>query len=427
MQMPEGEPHPSTLPGFRGRRDPECSVTRSRSGRKKKWVEFEDVQPQDIPNPTEDNFPRRCITQLLDGVSHIYYTGKELTNRDSMRVHGTFTSVFKVWKDIVTLPAVRDAVYWFYEYCGVGHPIVKEEVKYPAYPRLRAWEKGNRRKTNDQAANLFIIGRYHIDHRTVETITWKPWFDSAVSETGDVLNAKLLSRKRIPLQVPNGNCEYYLGDRCWRQVTGDVHIPLDPPPSMSPHISPATLHEMRQAGFVDYSQRMGNLDLFGPSALRTGITPIVVTSALVHSLPQDFSLPGETEGTDLGWHMQWTGRRENLPIAHLRDPPPMSSSYGTEELWHLTHGMRRLVLAESARDAQRIQEVEEELAIARRQLDSIDHQLYAHDLQLRRGRDVRVVPLPPGGGAMTRQRGSGPQTREGSISRRGRGTGDDSE
>ncbi|KAF6143335.1 hypothetical protein GIB67_001279 [Kingdonia uniflora] len=94
--------------------------------------------------------------------------------------------------------------YWFYEYCGVGHPIVKEEVKYPAYPRLRALERRNRKKTNDQAANLFIIGNYHINHRTVETITWEPWFDSAVSETEDALNAKLLSRKRIPLQVPNG-------------------------------------------------------------------------------------------------------------------------------------------------------------------------------------------------------------------------------
>ncbi|KAF6167768.1 hypothetical protein GIB67_027546 [Kingdonia uniflora] len=336
MHMPEGDPHPSTLHGFRGTRDPERSVTRSRSRRKKNRVEFEDVQPQDIPNPTEDNFPRRCITQLPDGVSHIYYTGKEFT------------------KDIATIPAVRDAVvnifgqfmdirlgnsnnrliqalterwwptthtfmfpcaeigvtpldfpiltslsigryltqvpyddtwsilsnarqllpnidssyiksgnvsiahlrtyltitadredditiarafilfimghlwfqttndtvplgylagvndldsaaqydwgsailaslyhsldttvttegaitgfvqllpYWFYKYCGVGHPIVKEEVKYPAYPHLRAWERGNRRKTNNQAANLLIIGRYHIDHRTVEMIT----------------------------------------------------------------------------------------------------------------------------------------------------------------------------------------------------------------------------------------------------------------
>ncbi|KAF6146528.1 hypothetical protein GIB67_008814 [Kingdonia uniflora] len=432
MHMPQGDPHPSTLPGFRGTRDSERSVTRSRSGRKKRRVEFENVQPQDIPNPTEDNFPRRCITQLPDGVNHIYYTENELMNRDSMRVHGTFTTVFKVRKDIVVIPPVRDAVvnifshiksgnvsithlrtyltvaadreeditialvfilfmmghlwfqtandtvplgylaavndldsatqydwgsailaslyhgldtavttggaitvfvqllpYWFYEYCEVGYPIVKEEVKYLAYPRLRAWERGNRKKTNDQAANMFIIGRYHIDHRTVETITWEPWFDSAVSETEDVLNLKLISRKRIPHQVPNENYEYYMGDRCWRQVIGEVHIPLDPSLSISSHISTPVLHEMRQAGFINceqfavgeeretyasywaeqilevghmliYSLRMGNLDLFGSSALRAGITPLVVMSASVHSLTQDFSLPGKAEGPDPG-------------------------------------------------------------------------------------------------------------------------------
>ncbi|KAF6155742.1 hypothetical protein GIB67_007389 [Kingdonia uniflora] len=172
---------------------------------------------------------------------------------------------------------------------------------------------------------------------------------------------------------------------------------------------------------------MGNLDLFGPSALRAGFTSVVVTSASVHSFSQDFSLPGEAERPDLGWHMQWIGRRENLPIARFRDPLPMSSSYNTEELWHLTHGMQRLILVESARDAQRIQEVEEELVIARRQIGSIDHQLYAHDLQLRWGSDVRVVPLPPEGGARTRQCRYGPRTRGSSTSRRGRGTGDDYE
>ncbi|KAF6165792.1 hypothetical protein GIB67_012689 [Kingdonia uniflora] len=134
---------------------------------------------------------------------------------------------------------------------------------------------------------------------------------------------------------------------------------------------------------------MGNLDLFGPNVLRAGITPVVVTSASVHSLSQDFSLPGEAEGPDLGWHMGWTGRR-------------------------------------STRDAQGLQEVEDELVIACRQIYSIDHQLYAHDLQLKRGHDVRVVPLPPGGGARMRQLGSGLQTRGGSTSRRGRAIGDDS-
>ncbi|KAF6155273.1 hypothetical protein GIB67_019799 [Kingdonia uniflora] len=334
MHMTEGESHPSTMPGFRGTRDPERFVTCSRSGRKKKRVEFEDVQPESIPNPTQENFSRMCITQLPDIVSHIYFTGNELTNRDLMRVHGTFTTVIKVWKAISTILPVRDAVvnilgqfmdirlgnsdnrliqalterwwpttytpldftmltslsinryptrchdredditiarafilfmmghlwlqtandtvplrylaavadldsvaqynwgsailsslyhgldtavtigcaitgfvqlltYWFYEYCGVGNPIVKEEVKFSAYPYLRAWERGNKRKTNDQTTNLFILGKYHIDHYTIETITWEPWLESEVSEIKDVLTVKLLSRKRIPLQVPN--------------------------------------------------------------------------------------------------------------------------------------------------------------------------------------------------------------------------------
>ncbi|KAF6173430.1 hypothetical protein GIB67_027125 [Kingdonia uniflora] len=236
--MPEGDPHPSTLLGFRGTRDPERFVTRSRSGRKKKRVEFEDVQPQDIPNPTEDNFPRRCITQLPDRVSHIYYTGKELTNRDSMRVHDTFTTMFKVWKDIATLP-----VYWFYEYCGVGRPIVKKEV------------------------------------------------------------------------------------------TGEVGIPLDPPLSMSPHISPAALHEMRQAGFVDFEQ-------------------FVV---------------GEVRKTYASYWVEQISEVGHMLIDSQR--------MGNLDMFRLS-----ALIAESARDAQRIQEVEEELAIARRKIDSIDHQLYAHKL-----------------------------------------------
>ncbi|KAF6154339.1 hypothetical protein GIB67_026795 [Kingdonia uniflora] len=105
----------------------------------------------------------------------------------------------------------------------------------------------------------------------------------------------------------------------------------------------------------------------------------------------------------------------------------MSSFYEAEELCHLTHGMRQLVLTESARDAQRFKELEDELAIAHWQIDSVDHQLYAHDLQLRRGHDVRVVPLPSGGGARPRQRGSGPRTRGGGTCCKGQGTGDDYE
>ncbi|KAF6135104.1 hypothetical protein GIB67_040415 [Kingdonia uniflora] len=89
--------------------------------------------------------------------------------------------------------------------------------------------------------------------------------------------------------------------------------------------------------------------------------------------------------------------------------------------------MRQLVLIESVQDAQRLQELTYALATAHRHIDSIYHQLYAYDLQLKRGRDVRLVPLPLEGGARTRQCGSGSQTRGGGTSRRERGTRDDSE
>ncbi|KAF6134345.1 hypothetical protein GIB67_005737 [Kingdonia uniflora] len=123
---------------------------------------------------------------------------------------------------------------------------------------------------------------------------------------------------------------------------------------------------------------MENIDLFGPTALRAGITPVVVTSTSVHSLSQDFNFPGKAEGPDPGWHMEWIGRHEMLPIAHLRDMPPMSSSYGTEEMWHLTYGIWRLALTESTRDAQRLQEFTDENDTLRRHLDSVDEQLYVY-------------------------------------------------
>ncbi|KAF6142083.1 hypothetical protein GIB67_037001 [Kingdonia uniflora] len=237
---------------------------------------------------------------------------------------------------------VQLLTYWFYEYCGAGHPIVKEEVKLSAYPRLRAWERGNRRKTNDQATNLFMLGRYHIDHRTVETITWEPWLDSVMSETEDVMTAKLLPKKG-----------------CHFKYQMETLVVKEDRETYASYWAKQTL----EIGYIlTNSQRTGNIDLFGPTAFRAGITLVVVTSTSVHSAYQDFSLPGEAEGPDPGW-----------------------------------------------------------------QINSIDHQLYAHDQELRRGRDVRVVPLPPRGGARTRQRGSGPHTWEAGTSRRGWGTGDESE
>ncbi|KAF6147198.1 hypothetical protein GIB67_039328 [Kingdonia uniflora] len=82
--------------------------------------------------------------------------------------------------------------YLFYDNCGVGHPIVKETLKFTSYPGLKAWEKGNRKKTNDQATILFTLGRYLIDHWTIESINWQPWEESALLYLDDVPTASLL-------------------------------------------------------------------------------------------------------------------------------------------------------------------------------------------------------------------------------------------
>ncbi|KAF6146229.1 hypothetical protein GIB67_011701 [Kingdonia uniflora] len=460
MQMPEGDPHPSTLPGFRRIRDPKLSVTRSRSERKKKWVKFEDVQPQDIPNPTEDNFRQRCITQLPDGVSHIYYTGKELTNHDSMRVHRTFTTVFKVWKDIVTLLAIKDAVVnifgqfmnirlgnsdnrliqaltecWWLTTHMFLFPCAEIWVTPLDFTMLTSLSIGRylTQVPYDDTWSILSNARQllpnidscHIKSENVSITHLRTYLTVKADQEDDITIARsfiLFMMGHLRFQTANDTvplgylaavndldsaaqyvwgstilaslCHgldtavtaggaitgfvnllpYWFYEYCGvgypivkEEVTGEVRIPLDPLLNMSPHISPAALHEMRQARFINYeqfvvgeervtyasyraeqisevghmltdSQRMGNLDLFGPSTLNAGITPEVVTLASVHSLSQDFNLPGEAEGPDLGWYMEWTGQRERLPIARLRDPPPMSSSYSAEELWHLTHG-----------------------------------------------------------------------------------------
>ncbi|KAF6165190.1 hypothetical protein GIB67_000774 [Kingdonia uniflora] len=257
-------------------------------------------------------------------------------NRDSMRLYRTITTVIKVWKDISTISTIRDAAvkifgsfmdirladredditivraftlfmmgYLWFQMANDTVPLgylvavanLDEAVEYEwSSIILTSLYHGLDTAVTTGMPSLdfpnylsisftSIVGlgtllsrkRYHIDHWTIEIITWQTWLDFAISELDNVQTASLLSHKRMPLQVPNRNYGYYFRDRCWRK------------------------------------------------------------------------------------------------------------------------------LAEYARDAQKLLELTDENAALRRNLDSVDDQLYMHDQHLRRGRDVRVVLLPPGGGARTRQ------------------------
>ncbi|KAF6137888.1 hypothetical protein GIB67_014017 [Kingdonia uniflora] len=207
-----------------------------------------------------------------------------------MRAHSTFTTVIKGWKDISTIPLIRDVVYWFYEYCGVGHPIVNEEL------------------------------------------------------------------------------------------TGEARIPLDPSLSMSPHISPAALQEMRLAGFLNCEQ------------------------FVIEEERKTYASYWAEQTLELvpGLQFAWRGGGARPGVAHgvdweARDAPHRPLEGPATHVCLLRH--RGAVVPDSC----------------------IDGQLYSHDLHLRRGHDVWVVPLPPGGGTRMRQRGSGPRTRGGDTSFKGRG------
>ncbi|KAF6158777.1 hypothetical protein GIB67_040291 [Kingdonia uniflora] len=319
-----------------------------------------------------------------------------------MRVYGTFTTVFKVWNDIATLPAVRDAVVnIFGQFMDIRlgnsdnrliHALTERcHIKSGnvSIVHLRTYLTVEANREDDitiaHAFILFMMG--HLWFQTANDTVSHGYLpavndlDSAVHYWGSVILASLYHG--LDTTVTTGGAitgfvqllPYWFCEYCRvghpivkKEVTGEVRIPLDYPLSILSHISPTALHEMRQAGFVDYEQFV------------LGEERETYASYWAEQTLEDFRLPGKVEDSDLGWYMEWTGRRERLPITHLRDPPPMSSFYGAEELWHLTHGPT-----------------------------------------------AEEGALPPGGGARTRQRGSGPRTRGGSIRRRRRGTRDDSE
>ncbi|KAF6161047.1 hypothetical protein GIB67_007688 [Kingdonia uniflora] len=366
--MPEGEPHPSTMPRFRGTKDPERAVTLSRSGRKKKRVEFEDVQPQSIPNPTQENFPWRCITQFLDGVTHINYTEKELTNRDSMRVHGTFTTVIKVWKEISTILPVWDAVVNIF-------------------------------------GQFMDIRLGKSDNRLIEALIecWWPTTHTFLFPCAEIgvtpLNFTMLSSLsigRYPTKVSYDDTWSILSNA--RQLLPNIdysHIN-----SKNVSISHLRTYLTIAADREDDITIVRTFILFmmGCGSKRP-TTPSHLD--ILRSWPIWTRLPNMTRVLLflLPCTMVWISQsRPRVPSLDLSNFLRISSTSIVELV----------------------------TLLLRKMLSSWPIRISEHDLQLRRGRDVRVVQRPPEGGARTRQRGSGLRTRGCGTIHKGRGTGDDS-
>ncbi|KAF6148155.1 hypothetical protein GIB67_011930 [Kingdonia uniflora] len=314
---------------------------------------------------------------------------EDMKNWDSMRLHDTFTMVIKVWKYISTIPPVRDAVVnifgqfmdirlgnsdnrliqalterWWPTTHTFMFPCAKIEVTPLDFTMLTSLSIGRypTQVPYDDAwcilfnARQFLpnIDSSHIKSENVNISHWRTYLTIAADREDNITIARTFI--------------LFMMGHLWFQTANDT-VPLGYLAAVA-DLDKAAQYDWDSAilaslyhgliiavitggAIIGFSQL---LEYWFLRVLRgwAGITPLVVTSASVHSFSQDFSLPGEPEGLDPRWHMEWIGRHEMFPIHRLRDPPPMSSSYGAEELWHLTYGMRRLALAESARDAQKI-------------------------------------------------------------------------
>ncbi|KAI3960952.1 hypothetical protein MKW98_019153, partial [Papaver atlanticum] len=124
--------------------------------------------------------------------------------------------------------------YWFYSYFQTCTPSLDEEQipSVNVWPRIELYNRVNRSDTQcDIGKHSFQLARQQIDLRTAESTIWMPWANSSFREVECIVVSRRLSQCRVFLYDPElDKGWWYLGDRCWRQVTGSIAIPNNPPP-----------------------------------------------------------------------------------------------------------------------------------------------------------------------------------------------------
>ncbi|KAL5705003.1 hypothetical protein ACHQM5_023355 [Ranunculus cassubicifolius] len=191
--------------------------------------------------------------------------------------------------------------YWFYCYFGVLGPCIRNPQDWR--PRIGGMVSGASRFIGS-IRNHYDMTRTQMEQMTQRSIHWRPWFRSAHLAAADVQRALQLSRARVVLRGYRleDQC-WYLGDRCFRQLTGRISIPWDVPPTMDvrrgadipPHVVDQSYVDMSWADseghtahvteeqYTRYWSRVsigrlltdamhvGNVELYGPRALRPGV------------------------------------------------------------------------------------------------------------------------------------------------------------
>lgn len=124
--------------------------------------------------------------------------------------------------------------YFFYEYTHTSIPVLRQaDTDY--WPRVIRWSRGERATTMVKGSVRFKYASHQqqLEMRSAEAICWTPFGNSQWTELQSIQNVFRLSMHRMLLWDPQLGGTWYLGDRSYRQLTGTIVIPHNPPTPMS--------------------------------------------------------------------------------------------------------------------------------------------------------------------------------------------------
>ncbi|XP_027175437.1 protein MAIN-LIKE 1-like isoform X1 [Coffea eugenioides] len=117
-------------------------------------------------------------------------------------------------------------LFWAFEYLDIFRPnIVEADV----FPRAIRWSCPNILSSAD-FSDLFAA-RCQLDYIEEAQVTWQPYLASSEFGSTDMVQAMSLAQKRAPFESID-TWEYYLGERCRRQLGFPCRVPLPPPDRM---------------------------------------------------------------------------------------------------------------------------------------------------------------------------------------------------
>ncbi|XP_074349077.1 serine/threonine-protein phosphatase 7 long form homolog [Apium graveolens] len=118
--------------------------------------------------------------------------------------------------------------FWAFEYLDVNRPKHKEGNIFPRASRWICPKSFSDRESPQFIGPRFINLRCQLNYVEESQVTWQPYLASAEYGSDAVQNAINLAKMRIPFQSIY-TWEYYLGERCLRQLGFPCRVPNDPP------------------------------------------------------------------------------------------------------------------------------------------------------------------------------------------------------